>query len=172
MCCFFLFIFRTRTITISIDFLVKESQPLMVACGSGLSHSRAAPASRQLPDQQRRGAGRRVLAQMVHSHRLWLSAFWREPFQCRRLSGDQPPLFTMAAAEMGRFYKSQSGPASSDYIWIIRAVLKCLFSGVDCMMHAFGIEDILEETSAIIDDRQKRRRLPSKVSISAQAFID
>ena len=136
----------------------EESQPLMVACGSGLSGLTAPPlpAANFLISNAAVLAGI-ILAQMV---RPGLPIVYGFPlFGVNPLSADASPgepttaLFTMAAAEMGRFYKIpvRSGGVFTDSTYLdyqngaesFMNLFSCLFSGVDCMMHAFGMEDSL-----------------------------
>ncbi|WP_195269522.1 trimethylamine methyltransferase family protein [Eubacterium sp. 1001713B170207_170306_E7] len=136
----------------------EENQPLMVACGSGLSGLTAPPlpTSNFLISNAAVLAGI-VLAQMVRPGLpivYGFPLFGVNPFNADASPGEPTTaLFTMAAAEMGRFYEipTRSGGVFTDSRYLdyqsgaesFMNLFSCLFSGVDCIMHAFGMEDAL-----------------------------
>lgn len=135
-----------------------ENQPLMVACGSGLSGMTAPPlpAANFLLSNAAVLSGI-VLAQMVRPGLpivYGFPLFGVDPYNADAAPGEPTTaLFTMAAADMGRFYKipTRSGGVFTDSKYLdyqsgfesFMNLFSCLYSGIDCIMHAFGMEDSL-----------------------------
>lgn len=135
-----------------------ENQPVMIACGSGLSGLTAPPlpASNLLLSNAAVLAGI-ALAQLAQGGLpviYGFPLFGVDPYSADAAVGEPTTgLFTMAAADMGRFYKipTRAGgtftdSAQLDYQSGFESTLNLfssLFSGVDCLMHTFGMEDSL-----------------------------
>lgn len=135
-----------------------ENQPLMIACGSGLSGLTAppTPAANLLLNNAAVLSGI-TLSQMIHPGLpvvYGFPLFAINPIHATIACGHPyTGLFSMAAAEMGRFYKIpvRSGGIYTDasqlnYQSGFESALNSfssLYSKVDCLMHTFGMEESL-----------------------------
>lgn len=136
----------------------EENQPLMVACGSGMSGLTAPP----LPASNFLLSNAAVLSGIVLSQMVrpglpviyGFPLFGVNPYSADTAIGEPTTaLFTMAAADMGRFYHipTRSGGVFTDSRYLdyqsgfesFMNLFSCQFSGIDCIMHAFGMEDSL-----------------------------
>ncbi|MDI3537696.1 MAG: trimethylamine---corrinoid protein Co-methyltransferase [Eubacteriaceae bacterium] len=136
-----------------------ENQPLMIACGSGLSGLTAPPtlASNFLLNNAAVISGI-TLSQLVTPGLpviFGFPLFGTDPIHANVSCGHPSTgLFTMAAADMGRFYQLpvRSGGVFTDsealnYRSGFESSLNlfsCLFSDVDCIMHTMGMEESLQ----------------------------
>lgn len=135
-----------------------ENQPLMIACGSGLSGLTAPP----LPASNLLLSNAAVLAGIVLSQLArpglpviyGFPLFGVDPYSAGAAVGEPTTaLFTMASAEMGRFYNipTRSGGTFTDSTKLdyqsgfesFMNLFSSLHAGIDCLMHTFGMEDSL-----------------------------
>ncbi len=133
-----------------------ENQPIMIACGSGLSGLTAPPmpASNYLMNNAAVLAGV-VLSQIVRPGLpiiYGIPLFGTDPYTASIAMGEATTaLFTMMAAEMGRYYgiPSRAGGNFTDSSTLdyqsgfesFMNLFSCVFSGVDCIMHTFGTDN-------------------------------
>ncbi|MDO4289362.1 MAG: trimethylamine methyltransferase family protein [Eubacterium sp.] len=134
----------------------EKNQPVMVACGSGLSGLTAPP----MPAANLLLSNSGVLAGVVLSQcaRPGLPVIYGfplfavDPYNAGAAVGSPvTALFTMAAAEMGRFYKLpvRAGGTFTDAEQLdfqsgfesFMNLFSSLYAGVDCLMHTFGMEE-------------------------------
>lgn len=133
-----------------------ENQPIMIACGSGLSGLTAPPmpASNYLLNNAAVLSGI-VLSQIVQPGLpviYGFPLFATNPYTAGIAMGEaNTALFTMMAAEMGRFYDipSRAGGNFTDSTILdyqsgfesFMNLFSSLFSGVDCLMHTLGTDN-------------------------------
>ena len=136
----------------------EENQPLMIACGSGLSGLTAPP----LPAANLMLSNAGVLAGITLAQCVrpglpviyGFPLFGVDPYGAGAAVGNPTTaLFTMAAAEMGKFYHLpvRAGGTFTDAVTLdyqsgfesFMNLFSSLYAGVDCLMHTFGMEDSL-----------------------------
>lgn len=145
----------TEVITVHCE----ENQPLMIACGSGLSGLTAPPT----PGGNFLLANAEILAGIVFAQLqspglpiiYALPLFGVDPFKAETSVGSPATaLFTLAAKGMAEYYKIpfRSGGTFTDSKYLDYQsgfesginLLSCLLAEVDCLMHSFGMEDALK----------------------------
>lgn len=145
----------TETITVHCE----ENQPLMIACGSGLSGLTAPPT----PGGNFLLANAGILAGIVFAQIqspglpiiYGLPLFGVDPFKAETSVGSPATaLFTLAAKGMAEYYQIpfRAGGTFTDSKYLDYQsgfesginLLSCLLAEVDCLMHSFGMEDALK----------------------------
>lgn len=140
----------------------EENQPLMIACGSGLSGLTAPPmpASTFLLSNAQIVAGI-VLAQMIRPGLPVIYAmplFAVNPVSAAVATGDpMTALFTMAASEMGKYYHLPTRAGGNftdskdlDYQNGVESFMNLFstrYAGINCIMHTLGMEDAMNTIS-------------------------
>lgn len=144
----------TEVITVHCE----ENQPLMIACGSGLSGLTAPPT----PGGNLLLANAEILAGIVFAQIqsqglpiiYGLPLFGVDPFKAETLVGSSATgLFTLAAKGMADYYQIpfRAGGTFTDSKYLDYQsgfesgmnLFSCLLAEVDCLMHSFGMEDAL-----------------------------
>ncbi|KNZ42993.1 trimethylamine methyltransferase family protein [Acetobacterium bakii] len=137
----------------------EENQPLMIACGSGLSGLTAPPTH----GGNLLLANAAILSGIVFSQILkpglpvvyGLPLFGVDPYKAETLVGNSAAaLFTLAAKGMSDYYNMpfRAGGTFTDAKHLdyqsgyesCLNLLSCLLAEVDCLMHSFGMEDSLK----------------------------
>lgn len=145
----------TEVITVHCE----EKQPLMIACGSGLSGLTAPPT----PGGNFLLANAEILAGIVFAQIqspglpiiYALPLFGVEPFKAETTVGSPTTaMFTLAAKGMAEYYQIpfRAGGTFTDSKYLDYQsgfessinLLSCLLAEVDCLMHSFGSEDALK----------------------------
>ncbi len=137
----------------------KENQPLMIACGSGLSGLTAPPT----PGGNLLLANSGILCGIILAQLLrpglpivyGLPLFGVDPFTAETIVGNKATaLFTLAGKGMADYYKIpfRSGGTFTDSKYLdyqsgfesALNLLSCFLADVDCLMHCMGMEDSLK----------------------------